>query len=253
MLNFIISRMFRDELKNINKSRKILIYNHFKINLYIDMILCGFITFPIVTFLTMFVEHHKICDIIEGIVLLALYGLFVAWFIYTFFESIKLFKVSIFRIWYGKYYSAKGKALTKKDFEKIKEDNEKLYDVIMKCYSSGYCYSTCFSLLKCLEKGELKFIAVKHNGDLEEYNNHLYTFHVLYVNNGWCYDTYSMRQFQVEKAMEFLEAKEYRIFSYKDIIGKKYEEFMKDNIADFKKWCSENDCDINLPMFEGKE
>ena len=252
MLNFIISRALRNELKNENEVRKRLIYDHLRTRFYIDMILYAFIISPIAFVLTILIEHHTICDIIEGIILLVLYGLFVTWFIRTFGEAIKVFRDLSFRIWQGKYYSAKGKALTKNDFEKIQEENPKLYDIIMKCYSSGYCYSICFSLLQCLEKGEIKFVASKHNSDLKNYNNHVYTFHVLYVNNEWCYDTYSMRQFPLKQAMEFLEAKEYQTFYYKDIIGKKYEDFMKENIVNFKKWCFENDCDINLPMFEGE-
>lgn len=252
MLKFLVNKMFRNEIKDYSEAHKIIIIDHLKIDFYIDVLLRVIISFPIMTVFMLFVDHHDLLDIILGIMILAFYCAFLIWFIRTFHEAIKTFKGELFRIWYGKYFSTKGKAITKDDFEKVKEKNENLYEVIMKCYASGYCYNVCFSLLKCLEKGEIKFIAAKHNGAIEQQIDNQYCFHVLYINNGWCYDTYTMRQFPVEKVIGYFEAKEYCSFFYEDVKKKTYEQFMKEQVKNFKKWCAKNDCEINLSMFEGK-
>lgn len=66
--------------------------------------------------------------------------------------------------------------------------------------------------------------------------------HVLYVFDGWCYDTYSEMQYPLEEVLERSKAKIYKSFSYKDIQGKTYYEFKEENLAELQKWCEENDC-----------
>ena len=66
--------------------------------------------------------------------------------------------------------------------------------------------------------------------------------HVLYVIDGWCYDTYSEMQYPLEEVLERSKAKIYKSFSYKDIQGKTYYEFKEENLAELQKWCEENDC-----------
>ena len=69
-----------------------------------------------------------------------------------------------------------------------------------------------------------------------------HTMHVLYVNNGWCFDTFTQRQYPLEKVVQGLKAKAYISFTYEDIEGKTYEEFMEEQTPALLKWCEENDC-----------
>ena len=40
----------------------------------------------------------------------------------------------------------------------------------------------------------------------------LFTMHVLYINNGWAFDTFSGRQFPIEQLHEIYKAKVYKNF-----------------------------------------
>ena len=88
----------------------------------------------------------------------------------------------------------------------------------------------------------MQFVAVKSlSGDLEDSSNE-YTMHVLYVNNNWCFNTYSQTQHPLEDVMKRCKAIPYKSFNYEDVAGKSYEQFRNEHYLALKKWCEENDC-----------
>ena len=90
------------------------------------------------------------------------------------------------------------------------------------------------------------FIATKliKTGNINEEDkcDNDYTMHVLYVNDNWCFDTYSQRQYPLEEVMKRFKAKTYKVFTYEDVDGKTYDEFKKEHAPALQEWCNENDC-----------
>lgn len=141
----------------------------------------------------------------------------------------------------------KGKALSKIDFETIKQVNEKLYAFIATQKCQGYCYSICFEMCKALKKGTIEFIAVKKiamDKDDEDDDGKAFTMHVLYINKGWAFDTYSARQYPVEKLHEIYKAKVYKAFDFDSIRDKSYDEFRDEQEPELAKWSTINDCSM---------
>ena len=144
--------------------------------------------------------------------------------------------------------TTKGKALCKNDLKIIEKEDEKLYYFIATQICWGYCYSVCFEICQILKKGSLEFLAVKklspHND--EENDGKEFTMHVLYLNDGWAFDTFSSRQYPIEKLHKIYKAKIYKEFSFDEISGKSYEEFMEEQEARLSEWAIENDCSMFL-------
>ena len=80
--------------------------------------------------------------------------------------------------------------------------------------------------------------------DDEEDDGKDFTMHVLYVNNGWAFDTYSSRQYPIEKLHEIYKAKIYKSFSFDEISNKSYEEFREEQEPELAKWSIDNDCSM---------
>ena len=144
--------------------------------------------------------------------------------------------------------TTKGKAICKNEFKIINNVNEVLYEFIATQMCQGYCYSICFDICKTLKKGCIEFLAIKKFSphDDEENDGKDFTMHVLYVNNGWAFDTYSSRQYPIEKLHEIYKAKIYKSFSFYEISGKTYEEFREEQEPELAKWSIDNDCSMFL-------
>lgn len=165
--------------------------------------------------------------------------------------SIKIFRTAMFgfsdllaeRI-YFLTCTTKGNALSKNDFEVIKKVNENLYMFISRQLCRGYRYSVCFEICKILKKGSIEFLAVKkfspHEEDDDDGKN--FTMHVIYVNNGWAFDTYSSRQYPIEKLHEIYKAKVYKSFDFEEISSKSYKEFRDEQSSKLSEWAINNDC-----------
>lgn len=139
----------------------------------------------------------------------------------------------------------KGKAICKNELKIINQANEKLYEFIATQMCRGYCYSICFEICKALKKGCIEFLAIKKiSPHDEEDDGKDFTMHVLYVNNGWAFDTYSSRQYPIEKLHEIYKAKIYKSFSFEEISSKSYEEFREEQEPELAKWSIDNDCSI---------
>lgn len=147
---------------------------------------------------------------------------------------------SITQTVYYRICTRKGKAISKKDFAKIKKNNKYLFRSIRKQECRGYCYIVCFAICKALRKGKLEFIAVKIDEDIQ--GKPKYTMHVLYVNNGWAFDTYSARQYPVEKYYQICGAKLYKSFDFSKIKDKQYEEFRQMEVQKLSEWAVVNNC-----------
>lgn len=186
-------------------------------------------------------EFDSVYNIVLGIAI-SLYAL--GWLIFYKFYTREIIIFSTFTLpdkLYNRLYAQRGKAISKHDFEKIKQENNDLYQYITSHMCYGYCYSICFDILAVLKNGNIKFLAVRRlDGDYEK--TETYTMHVLYENNGWTFDTYNQRQYPVEKNIALHKAVIYKDFSYEDIKGLSYEEFRDKNYEEFAKWCKEHDC-----------
>ena len=147
----------------------------------------------------------------------------------------------IFSQLYLETYTSKGQAISKEDFSFLKKNFPKLYYGIKKHYCKSFCQYFSYSLLEALKKGQIYFVALKSVFPLEAKNN--YFIHVLYVNNGWCFDTGSVRQYKLEDFLGICKAKVYKTFSYSDI--KKFpsfDEFVNITNISLQEWCKKNDC-----------
>lgn len=140
-------------------------------------------------------------------------------------------------------YTKKGEALSEKDFLILKNNNDTLYEYISSQKSRGCCYGICFGILKILKKGYIEFVAVKNISyiDDEEDDKNL-TMHLIYVNNGWGFDTYSQRQIPMDKFYEIYQAKFYKDFSYDEIKDLSFDDFRKETCDELAEWCNKNDC-----------
>ena len=145
-------------------------------------------------------------------------------------------------------YTTKGKAFCKNELKIIKQVNEKLYAFIATQKCRGYCYSISFEICKTLKKGSIEFLAVKKpspNND-EEDDGKNFAMHVLYVNNGWAFDTYSSRQYPIGKLHEIYKSKVYKTFSFEEISSKSYKEFRREQDPELAKWSTDNECSMFL-------
>ena len=175
----------------------------------------------------------------------AIYGLGILFAFKFFTDAIFLFSRMIsWKIYYF-LYTRKGKALAKCDFKTIKSKSENLFEFISSENCRGYCYSVCFNMLKMLQKGHMEYVAIRnfiYDDDENEEDKKPFTMHVLYVNNGWAFDTYCQRQFSLEELLKIYKAKVFRTFSFDDIKDASYDEFRKNLKEELHSWCDNNEC-----------
>lgn len=143
---------------------------------------------------------------------------------------------------YSRVITKRGKAISKDDFKTIKESSPSLYDIITSDECCGSCYFISFAIMHVLKKGYMYFIAVKEFYEVEEERQEAYKIHVVFENNGWCFDTYSQRQMPIEELVDIWEGICIKRYSYKELEGKTFYVFRDSIEEELKKWCSENDC-----------
>ena len=184
--------------------------------------------------------------ILIGFILLCSVGFII--FSLVFFKAMCGFSLLLAEKIYFLVCTTKGNALRRKDFKIIKNSNESLYSFIATQECRGYCYSICFAICKALKRGYIEFLAVNSfsTNSSKDNDGKFFTMHVIYVSNGWAFDTYSCLQYPIEKIYEIYEAKIYKSFSFDEISSKSYKEFAKDQWPELKKWCDDNDCSAFL-------
>lgn len=215
-----------------------------KMRLISAILIFHFVAFPISALLaSLIVIEHTLDNVISIIIFTLSYIIFATWFTKRFYKQIEKFVELICASMYSSRYALKGNAILKEDFDIIKKENEGLYDEIVEQRVRGYCYAVCFDILQSLKKGKMLYVSIRYmDNSNENEEGKAHTMHVLYVNNGWCFDTFTQRQYPLEKVVQGLKAKAYRVFTYEDIEGKTYEEFKAEQAPALQKWCEENDC-----------
>lgn len=240
MIEFILRRTIAKHLDKEQQDVKMLQKSQFYM-VIISFIITNFLwAFPMSIMLAVLIANKYSSETITHVVFLILvYVVFLIWFSRRFRKIINVFETLLMTNLYSSRYVLRGKAISKEDFNTIKKENETLYNGMILLDVSGCCYHVCFMLLKYLKKGFIKFVAVRDTGDTQ---GHKYTMHVLYINNGWCYDTYTQRQHPLDEIMKKMHAKVYMDFRYEDVEEKTYEEFREEQAPALAKWCEENDC-----------
>lgn len=238
---FLRKKMFKDYSKE-DQEIILLCKDYIKMDYLSVFLVWLFFLVPAAVFFTAIITHDDTMDLVVWGIFSGMLAFALLWFEKQFREDITIFRNLVSSTLYFKRYVVKGKAILQEDFNEIKTHNEKLYGFIRYQKVHGYCYAICFEILKCLKKGTIQFVAVKSISGEEEDSKHPYTMHVLYVNNNWCFDTYSQTQHPIEEVMRRCKGQTYTSFSYKDIEGRTYEEFREENYLALKKWCEENNC-----------
>lgn len=252
MFEFFIRKTIMKNLSKEDQDLKMLLKHKIKMEILGETLLNVLRGIPIAFLFTMLITiEHTLTYTIQCVTLVFLYCIFAIWFEKRFKNEIDIFWSLISNSLYTKRYVVRGNAISKEDFEVIKKDANNLYNLITMQRTNGFCYFICFEILKCLKKGKLMFIASKVLQDEKDKNgNKDYTMHVLYVNNGWCFDTYSQMQYPVEEVLKRMRARTFKIFNYKTVKEMTFEEFRNKYGQELKEWCQKNNC---YQIFTNKE
>lgn len=228
-----------------DKEIGMLLWDSYKMQYLATYLILFLVGLPFVEWLTVLILYERtLSGIITSGIILLLYIVCAIYFMYKFREPIEIFTHLVASTGFFSRYVVKGDAISKEDFDTMREKKENLYRSIAQQQCRGACYNISFNLLQCLKKGTMQFTAIKSVGDDE--CEHYYTMHVFWVNNEWCFDTYSGRQWPLEYMMKCCQGKVCTIFSYEDVQGKNYNQFMKEHNAQIEKWCKENDCEYAM-------
>lgn len=183
------------------------------------------------------VRGEKEIDIPLAIGIILYDIIFLAFYSYFHKEIINFSTNTLGNKLYNGIYVRKGKALSKKDFKKIKNVDIELYNLITSTRCHGKCYDVSFQLLRTLKTGSIKFMAVTNIFEEDPY-----TLHVVYEKDGWIFDTYNQRQYPVEKCITLHKAIVYKTFSHDDLATLTDREFVNLHYEELAKWCKENNC-----------
>ncbi len=251
MLDFLIRKtILKDAKKETQDIVLKLIGTEIKMELLCLVIVWFYIFFmPVISVLVIacMLEEVKISIEIVVSIILLIHVICCAILAKYFHDSMVGFANSISAKIYFIKCTRKGNALSKDDFDLIKKSNKDVYTGISNQICQGYCYSICFEMLKALKKGKIEFLAVKNfnfDDNIKWENEDDFTMHVLYINNGWAFDTYSSRQFPIEKIHKIFEAKVYKQFSYEDVKDKSYEQFRNEHATELAEWAKMNNCSM---------
>ena len=140
---------------------------------------------------------------------------------------------------YFNIYTKKGKAITRKQFKKIKKEYPELYTLISSQKVAGQCYAVSFELLKLLKEGNLIFLAVDDD-DPNAHKNTNYHMHTLYLNKGYVFDTNFSLQIPYEDFLTINKVRIFKVFSYKDVKDVDFLEFRTMLHPQLVNWCEEN-------------
>lgn len=143
-------------------------------------------------------------------------------------------------------FTTKGKAICKEDFNTIKKVDTELYTLIETQKYRNHCWFICFKICEILKKGAIEFWEIKkfYPHIDEEDDGKDFTIHVLYVNNGWVFDTNSFRQYPIEELYNIYRARVCKTLAFDELSKKSYEEFVKEQKPMLTKWCSDHNCSM---------
>ena len=245
MFEKFLRKVYFKNWSEADKKIGLLLKDSYKMRYLAEFLITFLIWIPFAEWIAVLILRERtLSGIITSCIILLVYIAFLTFFKNKFRKPIQIFTHLVSSTLYFDKYVIQGNAISKEDFETIKKQDIKLYTYIAQQQCRGACYCVCFHLLKYLKKGELHFTAVKSVGD-DKCKNY-YTMHVFWVNDDWCFDTYSGKQWQYEYVMKCFQGKTCRIFSYKDVEALNYDQFMEEHNAEIEKWCKENDCEYEL-------
>lgn len=241
MLNRLFKKEVLDCVAEEAKEYAGILKDRWRMDLFATIIVFFIFVLPVSFMLSCFLAVEKtLFNIISGSIMLLAFGVGTIAFYRIFKKEIWNFKNGIAINLYYRHYLTKGKALTQEDLQEIKENNESLHYVITNLKAQGICYNVCFQILDTLEKGEIIFLRVICTQP-EEFGPK-YTMHVLYVKEGWCYDTFSEKQFLLDDYLKVSQGKIYKRYFYENLGGLTYEEFIKREKQMLKEWSDAHDC-----------
>lgn len=144
-------------------------------------------------------------------------------------KKIKLFldiSLEIILRRYGRY----GPVITKKDWERIKRKNPRLYRKANSKASLCHCYEYSRKLAMYIKDAKLMYCATIHHEDGK-------TAHAVILKNGYVYDTNLRQHVELKYYVELLDVLVYRTFSKSEFKNKDFFDNIKD---DFAFWCRQN-------------
>lgn len=135
-------------------------------------------------------------------------------------------------------FTRKGLALSKEDFASIKAKDKELYRAISSRQCTGRAPLVCFEIAKTLQKGDICYLVKK---DLLSVDTSTYRLHVLYINNGWAFDTTTRCQYPLEEFLKMCDGIIFRRFSYSEFQDYRYwDSFYATFEDEITKWCEKN-------------
>lgn len=233
--------------KNWNEKTKnalMLIRPWFYMNLVVTLILVGTVSLALsgaIYAVIVSIKEEQVVDTITEIIMFILLVRLYCWFDKNFHKEVHIFENLVVCHWYFIRCTSRGNAITGEDFDVLKKENKEEYDKISTLRCNGHCYYTCFELLRTLKKGKIMYVSVPRVGK-DNKTKETSTMHVIYVQNDWCFDTYSCRQYPLEQFMKDIVIKVYRTFQLSDIKDVEYEVFRDGMRAVIEEWCKANDC-----------
>ena len=176
-----------------------------------------------------------------GLVLVIIY-LICYLVIYIFFKrEIFIFLKEVSNNLFFNIYTLKGKALTKKDFLDLRKKNKTVFKCIYNKACRGYCYWTCFEICKGLKKGSIEIIALP-NCSKKQREEYKYIVHVIYVNNGYCFDTNTAMQYPIKEYYNKNEAIKMLSYDIEIIKNKSFFEFKTEYEKEIGNICELYNC-----------
>lgn len=137
---------------------------------------------------------------------------------------------------YFNLYTKKGKAITRQQFKRIKRSAPNLYKLLRKQNVAGMCYTVSLLLItKVIQKGSIIFLAINDFSPTDHKNTN-YHMHVLYVNDGYVFDTDSCLQIPLDLYISINKASIFGEFSFEEI-GDDPKEFSDKLHPKLIAWC----------------
>lgn len=132
-----------------------------------------------------------------------------------------------------KIISMNGKALGKKEWKKIKQQDIYLYHDLLSDKCLHCCYFYSLEIAKIIKDSSLIWGAVEEPFE----DGHNYYAHAVILRNGYIYDSNMRQSERYEDFIKLYKFKLYKSWNYDDYSQTNFRETER---KDFRKWCREN-------------